>query len=107
MRRRDIPFVLDIHEIARGSHRAEALHHRACWLRLCRACHEAIGDASAWPVAAQLALKKVHDPQWYDRELVNRVRGRAPESITEEEVDVWVEKLRDMGVLQRPAERRS
>lgn len=75
---------LHIHEIARGCHRPEGFEDRAAWLRLCGDCHDEVG---AWSVVRQLAMKKVADPEWYDRVAVNEMRGRQPEAITEGDVD--------------------
>lgn len=85
---------LQTHEIARGPAKQAAMKEPAAWLRVCRQCHDAMDDYSKWPIARQLALKKLRDPEHYDRVKVNELRGEAPESITEEEVDEWVEKMR-------------
>lgn len=76
--------VLDIHEIARGPHRKEALEHRCTWNRLCRGCHEKVGG---WSIAQQLCLKQMWDPLYYDRVAVNRIRGRQDEAVNQDEVD--------------------
>jgi hypothetical protein len=80
----------DLHEIARGASRNAALSERCCWLHLCRACHEIVGGL---PVVAQLAIKWLADPIGYDRRKVNEIRGRAPEAISEGDVDEWVRRL--------------
>lgn len=81
----------DVHEIARGSHRAAAVAHPAAWLKLCRLCHR---DAvAAMPVARQLAYKMVHDPEHYNRLAVNNLRRRAPNAISEQEVAAEVAHL--------------
>ena len=50
---------------------------------MCVYCHEhALGS-----IAMQLAMKKIHDPETYNRIAVNRLRGRADDAITEAEVD--------------------
>jgi len=79
----------DIHEIARGSHRQAALGERCCLLHLCRACHDEMDDYSVWPIARQLAMKLLGDPEGYDRVRVNLIRGRAAEAITQDEVDQY------------------
>jgi len=38
-------------------------------------------------IVTQLAMKKINDPECYDRVAVNRMRGRADEAVTEAEVD--------------------
>ncbi len=84
------PNRLETHEIARGPHRAKALKEPCCWLRVCPDCHE---EMAGCPVVVQLALKKMHDSEHYDRQRVNTIRRRAKEAITETEVDVVVDLL--------------
>jgi hypothetical protein len=48
--------------------------------------------AENWTVAYQLALKFRNDPAFFDRRLVNTLRGRAPDAVTEEEVNEIVEE---------------
>lgn len=81
--RRTFPQVLETHEMVRGVDRHKALRHRSTWIRVCRNCHDIV---AAWPLARQLALKKIHDPEHYDRVEVNRLRGRADDAVSEEEV---------------------
>jgi hypothetical protein len=94
----DVPWcdqpVHVLHEIARGPSRAAALDRPAAILRLCNACHEEV-HAVPVPVACQLAIKKLSDPETYDRLEVNRLRHRAPESITEPEVQGWADAIRE------------
>jgi hypothetical protein len=74
---------LNVHEIAKGPHRAEALKHRACCLVVCNQCNCCqLCDYSVWPIERQLALKLLTDPQHFDLDLFNKVRGRAPTAIT-------------------------
>ena len=82
---------LETHEIARGPHRAQALREPAAWIRTCHACH--MDTLDGMPVVQQLAIKKKHDPESYDRVTVNRLRRRADEAITEEEVDECLRSL--------------
>lgn len=97
------PKVLDPHEIARGPARRKAVDSPAAWLVVCRQHHDEMGDYSVWPVVAQLALKRLRDPGNYDRQAVNLLRGRAPEAITDAEVDAAekqvVLRLRALGFL--------
>lgn len=76
----------DVHEIARGANRAQALGERCAWVRCCRSCHEALGDYGRWPVVWQYGLKLLWDAEHYDRLRLNRLRGRAPEAVTDDEV---------------------
>lgn len=77
----------DIHEIARGSLRHKAYCDRHTWLHLCRKCHDAVGNYANWPIARQLSVKMRSDPEYYDLEHFNRLRGRAPNAIEQCEVD--------------------
>ena len=79
--------ALDCHEIAS---RAQAPGKWACvenYFATCRQCHE---DVLSWlPEAVQLAFKLVNDPDNYNRVLVNRLRSRADNAISEGEVTLW------------------
>ena len=89
---------LEIHEIACGPARKKALKEPSTWLRLCAECHRGkngVHNYAVWPIARQLFLKKCHDPEHYDRVAANRLRGRADNAITEEEVDQWEERNND------------
>lgn len=87
----------DLHEISRGPARGSSLAIRAALLHLCRECHKCMD----WlPVVAQLAIKRLADPQGYDRRRVNVLRGRAENSVTEQEVDRWVVRLYILGTNQ-------
>jgi len=81
----------DVHEIASGPARRNAIGERACLLHLCRDHHDQMDDYSIWPIDRQLALKKWSDPEGYSRTRVNEIRGRDPEAITDEEVDRWLD----------------
>ncbi|MCK9569292.1 hypothetical protein M0R72_10175 [Candidatus Pacearchaeota archaeon] len=81
---------VETHEIARGVHRSKAVANPAAWMRVCSECHDTLGSMS---IVEQLALKKIHDPEWYDRVAVNRLRSRADEAITEAEIDAAVAVL--------------
>lgn len=65
----------DLHEIARGSHRHLAVEEPCCWLALCRKCHREMDDYSIWPIARQLALKLIADPNRFDLDRFNEIRG--------------------------------
>ena len=84
---------LHTHEIARGVHRQKALKEPVAWLRVCGRCHEQLDDYQIWPIARQLALKKVCDLQHYDRVQVNRLRGRQDGAVTEAEVDAFMDSI--------------
>lgn len=74
--------VVDVHEICNGPARQKALGMRETWLAVCRCCHEDLDDKRLWPVTRQLAVKLLRDPDWFDPQVVNELRGRDPEAIT-------------------------
>ncbi len=75
---------VDVHEIADGPARERALVEPAAWFAACNQCHLSV--VHGMPLARQLAYKREHDPQWYGRVAVNRLRGRADDAVSEEEV---------------------
>ncbi len=86
----------EIHEIACGPARQAAMKESAAWLFLCSGCHRGdtgMEDYSVWPIARQLCLKRKYDNPNYDREAVNRLRGRAPNAISEEDVDKYADTV--------------
>ena len=81
----------DVHEIARGCHRKRGVQERCCWVMTCRTCHDdKLGNYAIWPPERQLALKLIHDPEAYDRQRVNEIRGRVPDAISETDVAIQV-----------------
>ena len=80
-----------MHEIARGSHREAAFVDPATWLVLCRNCHEKLGDYRLWPIARQLALKLVADPQRFDLAKINSIRGRSEGAIDMADIASYLE----------------
>jgi hypothetical protein len=77
----------DIHEVARGAHREGGYESRCTWLALCRfPHHEEFDDYAKWPLARQYALKALVDPEYYCRVTLNRIRGRADDAISFDEV---------------------
>ncbi len=78
------------HEMASGGARAQSVYHRETFLAVCIKCHKAIHETSDWPLARQMYQKWKLDRKYYNRRLVNRLRGRNEETaITQEEVDAW------------------
>src|SRR5688500_17522972 len=76
-----------LHEFSSCAARSASLGVRAALLQLCADSHRLMD----WlQVDAQPAIKRLVDPDGYDRRAVNVLRGRAPEAITEREVDRWV-----------------
>ena len=93
--RQKLPRVLDVHEIVRGGSRIIGLQDRRAWLLLCRGCHDLMDDAELWPVSRQYALKKLRDPEHYDRVWMNLARGRDRNAIDDDEVEQWLTRLRE------------
>ena len=84
-----IRWRLDVHHIARGSHREKALDKPFAVLVVCWVCHERIHFGTGWPQARQLAILKRKRPKDYDLDAFNRLIGSGPNRITQEEVDQW------------------
>ena len=82
---------LQVHHVARGCHRGKAREELCCLIRTCAGCHENLLDSM--PVSRQLALVLIHNPLGYSRVRVNELRGRAPDSISEQDVAVEVARL--------------
>jgi hypothetical protein len=82
---------LCVHEIANGPLRQKALDQPYAVLVLCWPCNELATDKGTWPEAEQLACLKINRPEDYDLVAYNRlVNERAPNRITEEEVDHYI-----------------
>jgi len=73
----------DCHEILAGAHRNKAFVERACWLRLCRRCHNKLQGTD---LIYQLALKLLSDPSGFDLVKFHEVWGRPTTAITPAEV---------------------
>lgn len=83
---------LCVHEMAKGSHREAALSEPCTWLVACWLCNTRyLEDYSIWPLARQLATKLKYDPDRFDLERFNEIRGRAATAITIEEVRQWLD----------------
>jgi hypothetical protein len=87
-----------IHHIVRGSSRHK--DDLTTTLFLCGTCHDKhhLGEP-ALTLPEQLALKRHFDPKHYDLAHVCRLRGRAPTSIVEADVDAAAASLREKGIL--------
>lgn len=88
--------VLACHEIARGPLRDKALDKPFAILVACWACNSGpLNDKREWPEARQLAVLQREAPEDYDLVAYNRlVCERAPNRITQEEVDDCNNELR-------------
>lgn len=63
-----------VHEMTPGKNRMRGFVERATWLTACNHCNcDRLTDASEWPLARQLALKLLHNPEYFDLEAVRRV----------------------------------
>jgi len=91
------PPRLEIHHIARGPARAKAREERAALFRACQPCHRQRLDSMS--VVVQLAVKCLADPAGYDRVLVNQLRGRADDAISEEDVAVAADAIRALNAV--------
>lgn len=74
------------HEIARGVNRFKGIQEPLAQLVLCNDCHRKLHH-EGWTVARQIAIRERCLPNEPCRLRVNELRGRAPESITQNEVD--------------------
>ena len=82
-------YLVQTHEMVSGANRAWGRSHREALLRACCDCHADILHAQ-WQTTEmmpmQYALKRIRDPEWYDRPMLNVARGRDPEAITADDV---------------------
>lgn len=83
--------AVDLHEIARGIHRAAAISEPCTFLCLCRGCHDKLGDMREWPICRQLAAKLLADPAKFDLARFNEIRGRAEGAITMSDVVMYLQ----------------
>lgn len=93
---------LETHEIADGFARGKALLEPATWLRLCgrfaNDCHQGqhgLHHKGIWPLSRQLALKKLRDPEHYNRLAVLRLKRLPDTAVTEDEVDAEAKRLEE------------
>ena len=91
-------YGLETHEIVRGSGRKKSMTEPSTWLRACNSqteqdCHRRKLDGM--PIVQQLALKKLHDKEHYNRQRVNVLRRRQPDAITEAEVNKAMRTLQE------------
>lgn len=89
----------ETHEIVRRSQATNRWAHTANYLRLCQPCHaERFANVTVAPYAAQLALKRLCDPEHYDYEKFLEIRGRAATCVTPEEVELAYRTLVMVGL---------
>lgn len=82
---------LEIHHIARGCHRKSGHSEECNLIRACADCHR--DKLDSMPIARQLALVKMNNEEHYNRVVVNKLRKRSENAVTEEEVDAEVKCL--------------
>ena len=81
-------FNLQTHELASRSQAPGRWADVRNYARLCGSCN--CNEFEWLPEAFQLCLKKMFDPENYDRQFVNELRGRQRDAITEGSVDLWL-----------------
>lgn len=93
----NVAWRLDCHEIANGPNRQKCLDKRFGLLVLCWLCNsEEATDKMKWPEARQLALLRINRPDDYDLTAYNKlVNPRAPNAITQGEVDAALEAMKE------------
>ena len=87
-------FPLETHEIERKSQAPSRWASPVNYFRTCKKCH--MDDLAAMPHARQLAYKQRHDKENYNLDKWLRLRDpelKAPDRITQGEVDEWTRKL--------------
>lgn len=80
-----------IDEIVRGSSRGLAIVDRRAWLPACYDCNSVI--LTGMTIEHKLAIKLCIDPEYFDLQFINRIRGRAPGSITLADVAEWLKPV--------------
>lgn len=89
---------MDTHEIVRRSQAPYRWCNLANLIRTCRRCHdEALCNVTVAPYAAQMAIKKLRDPEHYDYEAFVEILGRGPQCVTPEEIELCSRTLQMVG----------
>lgn len=84
--------ILETHEIASRAQAPNKWADVRNYLKTCRRCHD---EVLSWlPECVQLSMKLLHDPDNYDRQFINEIRGHAPDAIAEHEVVLWTKYLK-------------
>lgn len=71
----------DVHEIIAGANRQAAIKEPACWLRVCRTCHNVIQGLE---VEYQLAVKLVSEPETFSLPTFCKAWRRAESAVNVE-----------------------
>ena len=93
-------FPLAVHEIERRGHAPTRWANPANYILCCTSCHE--GPLATMP----LAWKSLKDSDNYDLQAWLRIKDpglRAPNRVTQEEVDSFLERLRPKRTASRPS----
>jgi 5-methylcytosine-specific restriction endonuclease McrA len=83
---------LEVHEIASRAQAPNRWATQENYFRACSQCNSHV--LNNLPESLQLAIKKHFDPDRYDRVLINRLRGRADNAISEGDVRAWNDFVR-------------
>ena len=97
-------FPLAVHEIERRGHAPTRWANPANYILCCTSCHE--GPLATMPHAEQLAWKSLKDSDNYDLQAWLRIKDpglRAPNRVTQDEVDSFLERLRPKRTASRPS----
>lgn len=77
----------DCHEITNGPNRDTALSERCCWLAVCSECNcHRLTDKAEYPLARQLKLKLLADPEHFDLARVLEILGYSSSYLSLKEV---------------------
>lgn len=94
---------VSVHEIIGGSNRMRAFQTRALWLPACGPCNcDDFTNHEQWPIARQLLLKLIVDPEFFSIAEANRILAPEgariiPQAITADDVLFWAARyFRDL-----------
>lgn len=77
----------DIHHLCRGANKAKTYSDRRGLFAACRKCHDRLGDYGKVSLIVQIATKKLRDPEYYDLAWLNKMRGKAPNAIDDNDLN--------------------
>lgn len=78
----------EIHEILAGTFRLRAFVEPACWLAVCRTCHNMVQGLK---IPNQLALKLIADPATFDLVKFHKVWDRPLTAVTLRDIAPYLE----------------
>lgn len=85
--------ILETHEMARKSQAPGKWGCRENYFRTCTDCHRDL--LSHMPIARQMAYKYLHDPEYFNPQVVNELRHRFKDAVTLEEVMQFVKQIKE------------